>query len=72
MICFIYDLHHEHHGRNRLLEKPAELRRQHPDLPDAKVPLGGRPRTARLTKPVDLVHGTEDLLGFFHDPGSHG
>jgi hypothetical protein len=32
MICFIYDLHHEHHDRNRLLEKPAELRHQHHDL----------------------------------------
>jgi len=37
MICFIYDLHHEHHDRNRLLEKPAELRRQHPDLPDLRT-----------------------------------
>jgi len=36
MICFIYDLHHQHHDRRRLLEKPAELRRQHPDLPDLR------------------------------------
>jgi hypothetical protein len=37
MIYFIYDLHHEHHDRNRFQEKPAELRRQHPDLPDLRI-----------------------------------
>jgi len=42
MICFVYDLRHERSDRNRLHHKPAELRRQHADLPDLQTRARGR------------------------------
>jgi hypothetical protein len=33
---------------------------------------GGPVLTNCATKPVDSVHGAEDFLDHFHNPGSHG
>jgi len=58
MICFIYDLHHEHHDWNRLLEKPAELRRQHLDLPDLRS--SGLSIGCRCIRPLRTVRSPGD------------